>query len=86
MLNMSLKGIASREIDAKADLIREVSRKIHDNPELGHQEHEASKLMASGLGAERAGIRGRDGDIGPGHLLQGDVQGEVRGADDRRPG
>ena len=55
MMNMSLKEIASKEIDAKADLIREVSRKIHDNPELGHQEHEASKLMASelkGLGYE----------------------------------
>ncbi|MBN2335487.1 M20 family metallopeptidase [Candidatus Bathyarchaeota archaeon] len=46
---MDFKQIVSALIDEHRDEIIEVSRRIHEEPELGHQEHKASKLLVQKL-------------------------------------
>jgi amidohydrolase len=51
----SLKEKVSKEIDTQRERLIELSMAIHDDPELGHQEFNASELLASeleGLGFE----------------------------------
>jgi len=46
---MDAKQVAGRRIDEFRNEIIEVSKKIHDEPELGHQEHKSAKLLAEQL-------------------------------------
>lgn len=61
---MNHKQAISRRIDQHRDELIDVSTRIHQEPELGHQEHKASKLLTERLkmhGYEtRLGVSGMD--------------------------
>ncbi|MCK4582319.1 amidohydrolase, partial [Candidatus Bathyarchaeota archaeon] len=61
---MNYKQAISRRIDQHRDELIDVSTRIHQEPELGHQEHKASKLLTERLkmhGYEtRLGVSGMD--------------------------
>ena len=52
---MDLKTVAASHYDNVAAELREMSRTLYDNPELGHEEHASSHLLAGFLG--RNGFR-----------------------------
>ncbi|MCW4050141.1 MAG: M20 family metallopeptidase [Candidatus Bathyarchaeota archaeon] len=74
---MSLKDTVSESIDKHQDELIEISKKIHSEPELGHQEAKASKLLVKNLkrhgfkveygvaGMETAFIARKGGEKGP---------------------
>src|SRR5436305_10319429 len=53
------KARVQEEVDRRADLLLEVSHRIHGHPELVFQERFAADLLASALGTE-AGVYGLD--------------------------
>ena len=61
---MKHKQAISRRIDQHRDMLIDVSTRIHREPELGHQEHKASRLLTGRLkehGYEtRLGVSGMD--------------------------
>jgi len=61
---MNHKQAIGRRIDRHRDELIEVSRRIHSEPELGHQEHEASRLLVERLKAHgyetRLGVSGME--------------------------
>jgi amidohydrolase len=46
---MDYKEAARRAIDEHVEVLVDVSRRIHEEPELGHQEYKASSLLAEAL-------------------------------------
>jgi amidohydrolase len=46
---MDYKGAACRAIDEHVEVLVDVSRRIHEEPELGHQEYKASSLLVEVL-------------------------------------
>ena len=46
---MEFKEAARRAIEAHEEVLVDISRRIHDEPELGHQEYKASSLLAEAL-------------------------------------
>jgi amidohydrolase len=71
-----LKAAAAATVEAAHPALIELSHRIHDHPELGHQEHLASGWLADALEAHgfttRRGLAGMatavEGTVGPGPL------------------